>query len=160
MRYLLIIALVFVCPLAAQAAPTSPCLRYPKGKVPVTHVLPLCEDKPAEIAYPIVQGIRIRAIAKTLGTNVPEDWHFIVVSETQWAAMVKENGLHLGEAQSAISSLTGHFTFIREGYAVRATDYLLRQSLAHEMGHYQCGCTDENKANFYRDKILANSDPR
>jgi hypothetical protein len=98
-------------------------------------------------------GDRVRAAAKTL-KGVPSDWRFLVVNDEQWRHMIDKNGLDRGQAQSAVSNLEMHFTFIREGYAVRAPESELRQTIAHEMGHYLCQCTNEDKANSYQDKIL------
>lgn len=100
----------------------------------------------------VEQGTRIRAIVKTL-PGTPQDWRFIVLDEVQWKQIMSKSGTRL-MSQTTISNLETHFTFIREGYAIAATDYKLRRSLAHEMGHRMCACQDEDKANFYQDQIL------
>ena len=106
-------------------------------------------------------GDRVRAVAKTL-KGVPPDWRFLVVNDVQWKTIIEKNGLDRSQAQSAVSNLAMHFTFVREGYAVRAPDNELRQTIAHEMGHYMCGCSNEDKANSEESKILKEStvDPR
>src|ERR1700730_4186777 len=124
MKTLLTIALALLCSIATQAAPN----------------------------LLVEQGDRVRAIGKTL-PGVPSDWHFMIVNEQTWQDIVRTKRSWSNLGNSAASNLTAHLTFVREGYALRATDSDLRQILAHEMGHHLCGCQDENKANFYRDKI-------
>jgi hypothetical protein len=139
---------VFLAVLAAvgaQAAPTSPCVRYPKGKVPATHVLPLC----VETGTPEVDAMqRIVSIRKTL--PVPADWHFFTLSEAEWSKAAP--GTH-----TAYSNLAYKTTFIRETYAESASDAALRQTIAHEMGHRICNCTDEPEANRVAAQITQGS---
>ena len=100
------------------------------------------------------QTLRISVIRKTLPA-IPADWHFIVVSDDDWRHIIDKNGLNHGSPQSAVSNLKNHITFVRAAYAMQAPDWELRKTIAHEMGHYLCGCTDENKANFFQDQIQA-----
>lgn len=145
MKYLLIGALL-LAPLSTQA---DPCLHYPKGKAPLHPTIPLCEDIPRLDLQLIAEGNRVRAVAKTL--SVPADWHLIVINEAQWKSYTAGNGLH---SNSAISSLSGKTTFVRESYVMHATDAELRSSIAHEMGHRECGCADEHRADAIQDRIL------
>lgn len=96
------------------------------------------------------QGDRVRTMAKTLPV-VPADWRFLVFDEVQWNRITTDNGF---KTRTAVSNLKAHITYVREAYAIAATDFELRQSLAHEMGHYLCGCTNEDKANSYQAKVL------
>lgn len=89
-------------------------------------------------------------MAKTLPV-VPADWRFLVFDEVQWNRITTDNGF---KTRTAVSNLKAHITYVREAYAIAATDFELRQSLAHEMGHYLCGCTNEDKANSYQAKVL------
>ena len=94
-------------------------------------------------AAPAIQ--RVIEMRKSL--NVPLDWHFFLLNEAEWRDTSSPT-------HSAYSNLTYKSTFIREWYAKSATDSQLRQTIAHEMGHRICNCTDESKANFYQSKIL------
>ena len=98
----------------------------------------------------IEQGGRVRAIAKTL--SVPANWRFIVVDEIQWKSITQKSGTTL-ESHSAVSNLKAGVTFIRVGYAAAATDYLLRRTIAHEMGHARCQCTNESTADRIADQL-------
>ena len=99
------------------------------------------------------QTLRISIIRKTLPA-IPADWHFIVVNDIEWKTIIEKNGLQRNQPQSAVSNLKTHFTFVRAAYAMQAPDWELRKTIAHEMGHFECQCQDENKANFYQDQIL------
>jgi hypothetical protein len=144
--FLHVIAFAFLIatPIAAQA---DPCVRYPNGKVPVEHVLPLCVEAPQG---PTAME-RVVAIRKTL--PVPADWHFFMVSEADWRM---RQGVARG-TQTAYSDLGTNVTYLRESYAASAPDEKLRHTIAHEMGHRICNCTDESTADRIADQILTSA---
>ena len=85
---------------------------------------------------------------------VPRGWHFVVLDEVKWNQMVSANGLRGNRPQSAMSSLDGGFTYVREQYVDTAEYWRLRHTIAHEMGHRICNCTDEVTADKIADQIL------
>jgi hypothetical protein len=93
---------------------------------------------------------RVIAIRKTL--PVPANWHFFLVTEADWRKV--QLGTH-----SAYSNLAYNTTFIRESYAISAQDDKLRHTIAHEMGHRICNCTDEGTADRIADQLIRDSQP-
>jgi len=143
MRSLLLAVLIVLIAQVTVAAP--PCVRYPKGKAPATHALPLCEEKPSGNVDPLQ---RIAEMRKTL--PVPADWHFFLVTEADWRKI--QLGTH-----SAYSNLAYKTTFIRESYVESVQDDKLRHTIAHEMGHARCQCTDESTADRIADQLTQDS---
>ena len=95
------------------------------------------------------EGDRVRSIAKTLPAGtVPADWHFFIFNEAQW---INRPG---AGTHTAYSYLDSKHTYIRETYILRSTDEQLRHTIAHEMGHRICNCTDEATAEGIAAKIL------
>ena len=88
---------------------------------------------------------RVIEIRKTL--PVPADWHFFMSNEAEWRDAARPT-------HSAYSNLAYKSTFIREWYAMSATDEQLRHTIAHEMGHRICNCTDEATAEGIALQIL------
>ena len=102
-------------------------------------------------AAPVSQSIRVHQLVAQLHVQLPPDWNFILLNEGQW------RGVGDRDTNTAFSHLSEHLTYVRESYAIHATDKELLRTLAHEIGHFQCQCQDENKANVYRNKILQKS---
>lgn len=98
---------------------------------------------------PLTSNNRVESAALSLGAAIPQGWQFVVLNESAW-----KSNPHTHDSHTAYSLLDRQVTYIRETYAMTASDYQLRQTIAHEMGHFICDCKDEAKANFYRDRIL------
>lgn len=149
MGRLFLLVLLLACSAATPAvAQADPCVRYPKGKVPTEHVLPLCVDKPSTDVDPIA---RVAAIRKTLA--IPADWHFLLLNEPEWT---RRAGVAL-RTSTAYSDLDTHITFLREFYVMSAQDEKLRHTIAHEIGHYRCQCQDEATADRIADQLTSDS---
>jgi hypothetical protein len=141
---LVLFLLSFPVAICAVPVPTLPCLRYPKGKEPAAHALPLCVETPSTTVDPLQ---RVVAIRKTL--PIPADWHFFMLSEAEWK---NSKGQGLG-THTAYSNLAYKTTFIRESYAISAQDSQFRHTIAHEMGHRICNCTNESTADRIADQL-------
>lgn len=126
---------IFLSLLCATAAQAQPQKHIWVGEGP---------DPMLNKVAPVTPMGRIVAIRKTL--PVPADWHFFLLSEAEW------NKQGLG-THSAYSNLAYKTTFVRESYAASAQDVKLRHTIAHEMGHRICGCTDENTADRIADEL-------
>jgi hypothetical protein len=74
------------------------------------------------------------------------------------AALVRTRShLYTHNSHTAYSLLNRHVTYIRDTYVESAQDDKLRSTIAHEMGHQVCGCTDEATANHFQAIILKNN---
>ena len=135
-KYFSALALFVLLAATAQAAP-SVCVRYPKGKAPQHPAIPICVDK-VEVRDDTALFQRVVALRDIL--SIPADWHFFVLSEAEWSKATPAT-------HTAYSNLSYKTTFLRESYVKSATDTQLQQTIAHEMGHRICQCTDEDEAN-------------
>jgi len=107
----------------------------------------------AATAAPLVTPeARVNSTVESLGAAVPQGWQFVVMNEAAWRMNPYTHNSH-----TAYSLLDQHVTYIRETYVQSAQDDKLRSTIAHEMGHELCGCTDEATANHYQAVILKNN---
>lgn len=138
--YAALFLLLFAIPANANKWANSPCIVGARPGSPLPACIPLVAPDPTSEQ-------RVAKLSATL--PYPTGWRFSVVSEAAWAAVPV-----IGKTDTAYSDLDRHVTYVRSSYAASASDDQLRRTLAHELGHWLCGCADESQANVWRNKLL------
>jgi hypothetical protein len=78
----------------------------------------------------------------------PQGWVVVPVPEAIFLNC-QPSQMKRCETVTAYTDLVGKVTFVRERYILTAPSARLRHTLLHEVGHIQCQCADESKAELW-----------
>ena len=78
----------------------------------------------------------------------PANWSFLLVcTDTEWERLLRMADIR--GTDTAFTVLPKRTTVLRAAIFIRTLEHGYKNTLLHELGHIQCNCMSEDRANKY-----------
>lgn len=152
MKKVCFVLVVFVAGLVCAASPILQAQTYTVQRWSVSTI----DSSPSDCTQKIDtvrQALEDFAVPVTLRFSVPVSREFgwvVVCNERTWWHLKSRPEYRRTNTQTGMTDFANHVVYLN-GFALAAGD--LRDTVAHEIGHQICQCSDENTANEFKYRI-------
>jgi hypothetical protein len=127
----------------AQSANTDTSIQPELKTLSTVRTISTLGGSPKQCAFatqPLLEELRSMAY--------PADWSFLVVcTDAEWDTVLRMADIRATD--TAFTVLPKRTTVLRAAIFIRTFERGYKNTLLHELGHVQCNCMSEDKANAY-----------